>query len=331
MIGDLICTLPAIAALRAAYPDAELTVIASHTSVPIINGQPGIANVIGVDKKRLFKSLSLLRETVNEMHAQTFDAVFLFHNSIGSAILAWLARIPVRIGYATELRRGLLTHPVPSPHDRLHLAEQRLNLLKRIGIAAQIQPPKLALDMENARATVRRLLPELSDTKPLVGIAVGSTWETKIYPKARIASLLHRLPVGSCSVVLLGSPGEEHLAEGLTSISVSCFNLVGKTTLDELVRVISRCDVLITPDNGPMHIAEALDKHVIAIFGPTDPRISGMLHDKAIHLQAHTVCLGCWEKKCRVKDFCMNLVTEEDVLGALMPILEGLRNPASPA
>jgi heptosyltransferase I len=321
MIGDLICALPAICSLKKTYPGSNLTAVVSTSSAPVMKYSSCVDEIFTIEKKQIFHSFSLLRETIKGLSERNFDIIYLFHNSIGSAILARSASIPVRVGYATELRAPLLTHPIHPPGEKLHLTEQKLNQLRRVGLTAESCPPSIAVERELAQATLSRLLPDLDKSRPLVLIAVGSTWLTKIWPMSRISALVNKLPVGSCSVALIGSPEEVILTENITCLPVPMFNLVGKTTLDELIHLISMCDALITPDNGPMHIAAALDKPVIAIFGPTDPKICGMLHTKAIHLRADTPCLGCWEKKCNYKRFCMDLVTEDEVLSELMKIL----------
>ena len=323
MIGDLVCAIPAIKAIAGKWPQAEISVLASQSSAQVVRYVPEITEVTPVDKKRLFKSPGALMKAARDLRNKKYDAVFLFHNSIGSAILARLARIPCRVGYATEMRSNLLTIPVAPPAERLHLVESRTNLLRRAGIPAKNVAPAFMLERERVEEVGTRLLPELDENRKLVLIAVGSTWPTKIWPKQRIQALLNMLPVGSCSVALIGGPGEEESAEGLSSLAVPLINLTGKTTLEELIHVIGRCDLLITPDNGPMHIAEALGKPVIALFGPTDPKLCGMLHDAAIHIQPHSPCLCCWEKKCKYRTFCMNDIAEQDVLEAALKVLGG--------
>ncbi len=322
MIGDLVCAIPALKALAVKYPNAELHVLASDTSAHILKYVPEVAGVIPVSKKNVFGNPIELIKTAKSLRRTGFDAAFLFHNSIGSALIAWLAGIPQRMGYATEMRSNLLTIPVAPPAERLHLTDERTNLLRRLAIPAKNEPPALNLETSKAYEICSRLLPEFDLSRNLVLIAVGSTWPTKIWPKERIQALLNKLPVGSCSVALIGGPGEEQLASGLSSLSIPVYNLAAKTTLEELIHLIAVCDLLITPDNGPMHIAEALDRNVIGLFGPTDPKLCGMLHEKAVHIQPDSPCKCCWEKKCKYRTFCMSEIGEEEVLDAALRILD---------
>lgn len=321
MIGDLVCSIPALNAISLRFPRAEISVLASESSLQILKHLPVVANAIPVNKKRVFSNPGAFFSKVKQLRTAKFDVAFLFHNSIGSAILASAARIPHRIGYATEMRSNLLTLPIAAPQERLHLVEARTSLLRRAGIEASTFAPSFELKGDQVQEICERVLPELDTSRKLVLVAVGSTWPTKIWPKERVKALLNKLPVGSCSVGLIGGPGEEHLAEGLSSLSVPIYNLAGKTTLEELIHLIGRCDLLITPDNGPMHIAEALGKPVIGLFGPTDPKLCGMLHDKAIHIQPNSPCICCWEKKCKYKSFCMNEIGEQEVLDFALRIL----------
>ena len=324
MIGDLVCATPALASLKTNYPSAQITVLASDSTAPVLNGNPDIGNTIGIDKNHDIGTIPCVLKNASVLRAQKFDIAFLFHNSFGSALVAALSGIPARIGYATELRGNLLTHRIAYPKERLHLAEERLNILRKTGLAVTPARPKVYCDHAQAEKTLARMVPSLDMTRPVVAISAGSTWPTKVWPRKNIQVFLNKLPVGSCSIILLGSAGETEYANGLSSISVPVHNLVGTTTLEELVHILDCADAVVAPDSGPMHIAAGLDKHVIGLFGPTDPKICGMLHDNAVHLRPNHMCLCCWEKKCRQRELCMDLLEADEVLHALMAVLEKL-------
>jgi heptosyltransferase-1 len=317
MIGDLLCATPSLSAIRAAYPDSKISVLASQTSAPALAGNPNVNEVIGIDKKSAFRLPFRIFQTAAALRKRKFEIAFLLHNSIGSAIVAWMAGIKHRVGYATEGRGNLLTIRVALPKERQHLIEQRLSLLRKSGLDAPLQMPAYFVDSSRVSESLSRLLPSLDPGRPMVVLAVGSTWPTKIWPRKNVQAFLNKLPVGSVCIILVGAPGEESLAEGLNSISVPVYNLVGKTTIEELGHVISRADAVIAPDSGPMHIAEGLGKPTIGLFGPTDPKICGMVHSAGVHIQPHMSCLCCWEKKCKNRTFCMAEISPDSVIDAL--------------
>jgi len=164
MIGDLLCATPALSALRAAYPSASISLMASDSSASILKYVPEIDEFFAIKKKAVFRSLVEFVAAVRMLAERKFGVVFLFHNSIGSALLARFAGIRHRVGYATELRGSLLTFPVALPLEKMHLVEQRLNLLRKVGgrsvCRLNYSPPAFLLTRER----LSKLLPGFCPT-----------------------------------------------------------------------------------------------------------------------------------------------------------------------
>jgi lipopolysaccharide heptosyltransferase II len=322
LIGDLVCLTPALRCLMQAYPAAELSVVAASNASSVLSRFPGLERVIAVNKEAIHRSLGAQRQAAAALRQYRFDLAILFHSSFVSALIAFLARIPQRAGYSKDLRDPLLTLRVAPPRPRqFHLVDQRLHLLRRLGLATQITPPVYRVDEAAARRTTERLLPGVPPTLPVVAMVVGASWPTKPWPPERLAALCRKLPKQGCAVVLLGGPGQEDAAAGIGADGVPVHNLVGRTNLDELGHLLWRADAVVTPDSGPMHMAAGMGKPVIALFGPTDPRLCGMRHPAGVHLTPPAPCRCAWRKRCTAESFCMNEITEDAVLKRLLPVL----------
>lgn len=322
LIGDLVCLTPGLLALQHAFPHSKLSVVAASNSGPVLEHFPGLHQLIMVDKEALHRSPFAPARVARTLRQHRFDLAILFHSSFLSAMLAFLAGIPCRAGYSKDMRGPLLTTAVrpPKPH-KLHLVDQRLYLLRQLGLATQVIPPVYHVNEQEARATVRRLLPQLPDDTPVLAIVVGASWPTKPWPPARVGALCRKLPPGSCEVLLLGGPGQEEAASAITSETVRVHNLVGATSLAELGHMLWRATAVVTPDSGPMHMAAGMGKPVIALFGPTDPRQCGMRHPAGIHISPPTPCRCPWRKRCTADSFCMSEITEDMALARLLPLL----------
>src|SRR5689334_1785210 len=129
MIGDLIMLSPAIRAIRRRYPSAEITLLGQPASLAVYKHHGEIKPLITYDRSRGDLNLKSFLATVKEVRAGGFDLALIFHNSIGSALMAWLGRVPQRVGYDAELRGFLLTKAVPRSAEREHLIMTKLRLL----------------------------------------------------------------------------------------------------------------------------------------------------------------------------------------------------------
>jgi lipopolysaccharide heptosyltransferase II len=321
LIGDLVCATPALAALRAAYPAAELCVMAASGAAPVLAHHPHISRLVRVDKRAIHRSMSAVLAAARQVRRLDCELVVLFHNSLVSAVIGFLARVPSRAGYTTDLRGPLLTHRLPPPARRLHLVDQRLELLRRLGLHAEDTEPVYYVNHAAADATALALLPGWSRDLPLLVLAVGASWPTKQWPRERMQALCRKLPPAGCALALVGAPGQEQLAEGITSASVPVFNLVGKTDIEQLGHILALATAVVTPDSGPMHMAAGLGKPVVALFGPTDVALCGMRHRLGVHLLPPTPCRCYWKKRCTAEAFCMSEITEDMVLDAVLPCL----------
>ena len=327
-IGDAVMTIPALRALRRSMPGARLSLLVKPWVSPLFEKDPDLDEIISYAED--FKGVSGKFRLAKELRHRNFCMSVLFQNAFDAALLAFLAGIPKRIGYSRDGRRFLLTNPVDFDEraKSLHHINYYLELLTRSGIAARAEAPWIFLALEE-RLQARAALAELR--RPVVAINPGATYgSSKRWLPGRFAEVAERVirEFGG-SVVLLGASKEKGIADeilqkvqGVSSSlpfdGSSLVSVAGKTSLRELIAIISECDVLLTNDSGPMHIGYAVGTPVVAIFGSTSPEHTGPVGVSDIVIRKPVACAPCFERECRKNDLtCMDLITSDDVFSAL--------------
>jgi heptosyltransferase-2 len=334
-IGDAVLCLPALRALRRALPKAELVVVARPWVADIFRGEELRCRTVAYDSLGRHKGLSGRLRMASILRPEGFAAAILFQNAFDAALLALLARIPIRAGYSRHGRRPLLTHPVPVPRRGeipRHQAHHYLELLRRLGLIEAFsevrQIPLHGSGHTAARNQLEKLLekqwPLAWREKLLVGIGAGATFGTaKRWPPERFAQLARRLSEESgAACVFFGSEHEKPLAESLVAqAGNSAASLAGETSLADFVRVVEGCDLYITNDTGTMHVAAALGVPTLAIFGPTDEQATRPLGARAQVAAGKAFCRPCLLRHCPIDHRCMTSVSVEDVFRAAQSIL----------
>ncbi len=322
-LGDAVLTTPALGALRAACPQARITVAAKPLVAELLLHHPDIDEIVVYDKDgRHAGALGMFR-MAGEVRRRGFDSALLLQNAIDAALLAFLAGIPERMGYATDARRVLLTRPVAVTEEilSLHHAEYYLRLLSLLG-APRPERPRLALRVtEDEIASMRSRLAALGvpEGRKVVGINPGATFgSAKRWFPDRFAKVADTLSEEwDMSVVLMGSVPEMPLsAEIEAAMGRKPVNLAGRTTVRELMALLACCSFLVTNDSGPMHIGAAFGVPIAAIFGPTDWEKTSPWTEHARVIQADVDCSPCRLRECDRGHECMLEVTAEMVVTA---------------
>lgn len=330
-IGDAVMTLPALRALRLARPDSKIALLVKPWVLPVFEGDPNVDELIlySEDHKGLMGRLRL----AGRLRDYRFSTAILFQNALDAAIIAFLAGIPERIGYNRDARRALLTKAVPFDKHAgsLHHVDYYMNLLDKAGFAVEASRPWIYLSLEE-RLKAREDLAGMR--RPVVGLNPGATFgSSKRWHPARFEEVARRVidDLGG-SVVVFGGPSETGIAKGilegiqslwpdrdLTSGPAPRVRMAaGRTTLRELIALVSEMDVLVTNDSGPMHIGYAVGTPVVAIFGSTSPELTGPVGYGDIVIRKDVDCAPCFERKCPKGEIrCMDLVSSEEVFGAV--------------
>jgi heptosyltransferase-2 len=309
----------------------------------LLEGHPWIDETLIYDHQGIHRGIRGKWDLVRVLRKHRFEWAVLFQNAFEAALLTYLAGIPHRLGYAIDGRRFLLSEPIPVP-DRTcvpHHVQYFQNLVEPFNESKEQISPRLHLfaeEEENVWATLQ--LQGLKKNDFLIGINPGSIYGTaKRWLPERFANVADRMvdeltgKVGEGAVrcVIVGGPGEEVLGEQIAkAMRHAPLILSGKTSLREMMVVVKKCQLFITNDTGPMHVAHAFGVPVVAIFGPTDSLNTGPFQNMAFIVRNPVSCSPCLLRHCPIDHRCMTGISVEDVVNASMVQVAALVNTPSP-
>jgi len=318
-IGDAVMTLPAVAAVRAAFPQAHVSILAKPWVAEIFRICPDADEIVLFESPGAHDGVAGKFRLAGELKRRGFDAAILLQNAIEAAIIAGLAGIPIRAGYDSDCRGVLLTHPVRRTPEvrKVHQIEYYLAMLAGLGIPPAGKEARLKPGEEYHRISeslLKRL--GMDGSELLVGIAPGAAYgPAKRWPAERFAEVADRLSADpGCRVLLFGSEGDRQSVEAVQK-SAGCgpVSLAGKTGLREAIALIARCRLFISNDSGLMHVAGALGVPTVAIFGSTNPAATSPPGARSIVIWKGVPCSPCLKQECPTDFRCMNEVTADEV------------------
>lgn len=321
-VGDAVMTMPAINALRRAYPQSKISLCLKPSVSAVFEKDPNADEIIMYEER--FKGILGKLALANALRKGQFSKAVLLQNAFDAALIAMLAGIPERTGYSRDGRGWLLTRPVPCGREerKLHHINYYLNLLGSYGIEAPYVDPWIYLTIEE-RMEARAVLSGLK--RPVLGINPGAAYGSakRWLPDrfAGVANLFVRNTGGSA--VVFGGANEAGIAREIEKdIHENGLSLAGKISLRQLIALISECDAFVTNDSGPMHIAYAVGTPLAAIFGSTDPALTGPVGPLSRVIKAEAGCSPCFERDCKTADLrCMREITVERVYNELSEVL----------
>ncbi len=279
-IGDVVLTTPAIAALRKRVPDGYIAVLVSASTADLVKGNPHLDEVLIDDRAGKNRGFWGFFRLVGELKKMRFDAVINFHTKKRTNLACFLAGIPKRIGYQNEKFGFLLTDPLPDerPLGIKHEAQYCLDVLGVLGITGErIEMYVPVPDLSRAWVEEMFRKHQWDHVRPLIAIHSGSSCPTKKWPVeyfSELMSMLDRKYHGGF-VLLGGKDNVETALELMKRCGVkNVFDLTGQISLAQLAAVLERCDLLVSNDSGPVHIAAALNTRVVSIFTRNQPGIN---------------------------------------------------------
>ncbi len=320
-LGDVIMALPFLAALRQKEPESHIAVLARPRVAAILQHQPGIDQFIVCDDEGLHRGMAMF-QLASDLRNQKFDAAYLLPNSFSSALMMFLAAIPERIGFATDLRKPLLTRAIRKTAKlrAMHETVLYLRLLDiDYGIAGAVRPELILLDEERQAARQRLDTMGVKSGRPLVGVIPGAAYgAAKRWPAERFVALSDRLTgeMGA-ETILFGSAGERDVAERIETLSCGkIHNVAGQTRLRELAALLAECGIVVTNDTGAMHVAAAVGTPVVAVFGPTNPVTTSPVGPRHTLIRHPMDCSPCLLRHCPIDHRCMTAIEVEEVFEA---------------
>ncbi|MDT4955179.1 MAG: heptosyltransferase [Acidobacteriota bacterium] len=333
-VGDAVMTVPALRELRRVLPHAHITLATRSWAEGLFADSDFLDDLLIYDRRP--RDLRAVARQTREWRRRTFDLALLFQNAFEAALIASAARVPLRIGYATDGRSALLTHALPLPRwrDERHEVFYYLNLvaeLERLLYGASDiveREPQFALKISEARKTrAREFLSSkaVRMNRPLVALCPGSTnSRAKRWPAERYAALADRFIIeADAEVLLIGSPDEVEVSREVASrMQHQPVFLTGQTDLAQAINILSLADVLISNDTGPAHIAAALNRPTLVIFGPTDPRTTRPFSPLAEIIRRPPDCAPCMLRDCPIDHRCMTAISTDEVFARASAIMK---------
>jgi heptosyltransferase-2 len=293
--------LPAVRNLKTMIVRDPLVVAAPEKLEALWRACPFVDDVIVLAKPKN------VRATARQLRAGKFGSAVLLPNSLRSAGEVWLAGIAQRVGYARGGRGLLLTHVVPVPPRnpvRLHQRFYYLDLVTALGGPSDASMPEL------------RKLPAVDEGKearPMVAICPGAEygpakrWSVENF----VVVAKHFMAKQNARIVLLGAPGDVPLAEEFIKLLPEAENRVGKTSLAEFMAALVAARLVVCNDSGAMHLASVLGVPTVAVFGSTEPLLTGPLGPRTNVLRHHVPCSPCFLRECPIDFGCMKGVSPE--------------------
>ena len=321
-VGDSVMTLPALRALRRVLPEAQITLVVRPSAKGIFADVDFIDQLLTYDRRSAFS----IPSQIKAWRQRRFDLAVLFQNAFEAALIPFLAGVPLRLGYATESRQALLTHPLALPDWRssrhevfyyLYLITALEQLL--FGTSEICEGvPDASLQISEARKTEAENLLRVygvREGEPVVALCPGSiNSRAKRWPAEAYAALADRLIDSQRQVLLIGSADEADVTREVTRrMQQNPIVLTGKTSLDQITAVLSLVDLVVTNDTGPAHIAAALGCPTLVIFGPTNPLTTRPFAPEAEILRHPPDCAPCMLRDCPIDHRCMTAITVDEV------------------
>jgi heptosyltransferase-2 len=311
-VGDAVMSVPALGAIRERFPGAHIAILAKPWVADLYRRESFADEVILYNSESRWKM-------ARDLRANQFDCAILLQNAFEAALIAWVARIPNRIGYNRDGRGILLTQAIPVPkrgeiprHERFYYLE----LLRRAGIIDKLpESPAIHLTPLSYR----------NGSERTIGVSPGAAYGTaKQWLPERFAEAAGKLATArGASIALFGSKSERALCDQVAAMLTGhdVTNYAGQTTLGQFIELASQCELFLTNDSGAMHIASALGVPTVAIFGATDDVATGPTGAHARVVRQAVECSPCLLRECPIDHRCMTRVAADRVVQEALTVL----------
>lgn len=324
-VGDVVMATPALAALRAAHPGAKIVAEGRPYLAGLVRGLPSLDTFLPEPRATLARTRAL-----REQH---FDWAVLLPDSVRSALAPFLARVPVRAGYARDpLRRALLSRALEPPRDEagrrvaISMVERYLRITRALGCPDGDRRTVLGIDPAARESAAKRLAEAgvPAGARTLVVTPGASFGASKLWPPGHFAAAGDEIARRhGLAVVLAPGPGEEALAREIAGAMRERAAVLADppTALAELVALIAGAALHLGNDTGPRHIAVALGTPTVVLIGPTDPRHTAHQLERQRVLHEEVACSPCGLKTCPIDGRCMTRIGPERAVAAAAELL----------
>ena len=292
-VGDMVMSQSLYRSIKHHHPDAQIDVMAPDWCRPLLNRMPEVSNILSMPLGHGVINISGRRKLGVALRAQHYDQAIVLPGSLKSALVPWFANIPSRTGWLGEMRYGLLNdhrkldkQAFPLMVDRYRaLGFNAHNALESQNIPEPRLLPKLSIDHAQQQHAYDTL--DLPQDRPTLILCPGAEFgPAKRWPHYHYAELSEKMIEQGWQVWILGSAKDQEIGESIVSAlseksQTYCYNLAGKTQLEQAIDLMAGCQAVVSNDSGLMHIAAAVDVPLVALYGPTSPQFTPPLSDKA--------------------------------------------------
>ena len=278
-IGDVVLTTPVIRALRGTYPDSRISMLVAPATRELVDGNICLDEVLVDDRKGGHKGLFGFIKLVHGLRSRKFDCVFVLHTKRRTNLTCFLSKIPVRIGYKNNKFGFLLNRPVSDTRHKgeKHEAQYCLDVLKEIGIECHDVDLDLPVKEDALRWVDQfRREHEISENERMIALHPGASDPAKRWPENRFAELADALAARyRAKIVMIGAYDTDGTVRKVISLGKSkAVNMAGQTTVGQLAGLLMKCDLLVSNDSGPVHVAAGVGTPVVSIFTRNQPGIN---------------------------------------------------------
>lgn len=326
-IGDLVMATPILSDLRKAYPKAHITAMCLAPICDLLREDQDIDELFCFSKGNRFGRRNDKRDIVEKLRRGKYDLGILLTYSFSSAWWFWLGNVKRRLGYKGNGRGLLLTDKIPFPknvHDQ-HLVETYKMLLEPLGIPVSDTKTRIFLtdkELSDAKILLQQL--GISSEQILIGINPGAAYGTaKCWLPERFREVTEQLlKLPNIRIIYFGDQASMPLVKEICqALPPAVINLAGLTSLRELTALIKLCQVLLTNDSGPMHIAAAVGTPLVALFGSTNAVATGP-YKTGVVIHKNVSCSPCYRRVCPIDFRCMKRIETDEVYKKILHILK---------
>ncbi len=319
-IGDAVMAQPLLQLLHGKHPQRPIDVLAPAWVAPVWRAMREVDTVLEAPFRHGALQLRERREYAKLLRQRGYADAYVLPNTLKFALIPWLAGIPKRVGYKGEMRYGLLN--VMHREDR-HAPRPMVSFYAALAEAPRADvPPPSALPRPSLKVSDERMAEVVSRIglrmdSPLVLFAPGAEFgSAKRWPTAHFAELAKTIQRDrpGVQIALMGSGKDREVCDEIVALAPGVRNLAGVTKLDEAVALIAHAAAVVSNDSGLLHIASALNRPIVAIYGPTDPNHAPPFSDVAKTLYLALECAPCRQRECPLGHHrCMTEISAEMV------------------
>lgn len=321
--GDVLHTFPAIANLQRHFPDVLIDWIVNDNLAEAASLMPGVRRLIAFPRHNALR-FSVLRGFLRELRREEYDVVLDFQGLLRSALIARFARAKNRVGFA-DAREGaplFYTQKVSVPKKEHAVRKNLLLVQEAFGLSSVKEFPQISLAIaDDAREEARRLLPDNGDC---IAVCFASRWPSKNWAEAFFQETLRIFAEKSqkCRILLTGMSEDCSVAERLASALPNADVLAGKTPIPVLAEVLAHSRAMLTVDSGPMHLGALVGTPCLALFGATDPVLTGPWGVEGMHVVLRSRCpkAPCFQRECPLGRKCPQGISAEEVAEKLFKL-----------